>query len=331
MASQQKDLTEMKITTSVMQKNWKLLKQIHVRDILDTMIEKCLITIDASREILKKDNESQQAEALLYLIFRKPQQQLDEFMDILVNNGYDFIVEALQEAQAADASNLLDSSLDDRRPKTSGTPLRRNDSGHFHMHRQLSDTTHSERENATRKQFMEEMKAELQQQQTDTMTKQFELLKQHQSEQIARQTQELQRHNADIIRAEFSKLKQSDDQQKETEARIEKLESQLKESQHRLDQERAKMKKETKNAHDKIQEIQRQRDELKAELIKAKREYTDSLKRVKSENLYLRNQIKQDKNAQNQNSAPKLIKNPFTTPLNPKLAQTLENVRNRRR
>ncbi|XP_033745497.1 myosin-9-like [Pecten maximus] len=324
MSSQLKVQTDIKITTSAMQRNWKLLKQIHVNDILDTMIEESLITIDASRNVLGKETESQQAEALLYLVFRKSQPYLDAFIAILAGNGYDFIVQKLQEDQAVEASNLLDPTLDDRRPKTSGHPLRRSDSGPFSVQRQLSDAVQSDKENATRKQIMDELKDELQQQQMECMQKQFELLKQHQAEVTARQTLELRKHNTDIIKAEFSKLKESEDQQKENEAKIERLETQLKALQSKLEQERTKTKKETKNLNDKIIELQRQRDELKVELTRAKREYTDSLKKVKQENLYLRNQIRHDKSSQNRD-------NRFTTPLNPKLAQTLEEVRNRRR
>ncbi|XP_021343944.1 trichohyalin-like [Mizuhopecten yessoensis] len=330
MSSELQNQVDFKITTSAMQKNWKLLKQIHVNDILDTMIEQSLITIDASRNILRKETESQQAEALLYMVFSKSQPYLDAFMFILANNGHEFIVQKLREDLATEASNILNTSLEDRRPKTSGQQLGRSDSGPLYIQRQFSDAVQNEKENASRKQFMEEMKAEMQKQQMETMEKQFELLKRHQSEETMRQTQELRKHSENIIQAEFTKLKQSEDQQKENEAKIERLEALLKALQNKLDQERAKMKKDTKNTNEKIQEIQKQRDELKLELIRAKREFTDALKRVKQENLYLRNQIKQEKINQ-ANSNQKIIKNPFTTPLDPKLAQKLEDVRNRRR
>ncbi|XP_060081345.1 uncharacterized protein MCAP_0864-like [Ylistrum balloti] len=332
MSSQLEDHTDIKITTSSMQKNWRLLKQIHVNDILDSMIEQSLITIDASRAIRRKETESQQAEDLLYLVFSKSQSYLDAFIAILDQNGYDYIVQKLREDQSAEPCNLIDSSCDDRLPKTSGQPLRRSDSGPFYVQRQLSDAVRSDKEKVSKKQIIEEMKTELQQQQVETMQKQFELLKQHQSEVAAKQTLELRMHHANLIQAEFAKLRESEDLQKENQTRIEKLESQRKALQSKLDQERARLKKETKNTNEKIQELLRQRDELKTELIRVKRESNDALKKVKQENLYLRNQIKQDKNNQNRdNSNQKIITNPFTTPLNPKLARTLEEVRNRRR
>ncbi|XP_033745499.1 cingulin-like [Pecten maximus] len=263
MSDQLRDQTDVKITTSIMQKNWSLLKQIRAKDVIDPMIEQSLISIEDSRSILKKETELQQAEALLYLVFSKPQQhKLDAFVTILDKNGYDFVVQQLIKDQADYAS----------KPRTS---------------RQLSEDAQSDSGKTSPRQIGAALMAEMQQQQIETIRQEFQLLNQRQSAELANQTRELKEHHERIVKSEFAQLRQTEEQKKRNEEQIHKLETQLKALQKKLDQERTKMKENTTKSNAAIKELEKERDDLKQTLTK-----------VKHENLYLRNLVQEARGSQ---------------------------------
>ncbi|XP_069141168.1 uncharacterized protein [Argopecten irradians] len=94
-----------KLSKTVMEQNWGLLKEIRVADIIDSMIEKSLIKIPESLSIQQEQiSEPMKAEKILYRVFQGPQSHRDSFLKILETKGYNYIVKILK-GEKADGSS----------------------------------------------------------------------------------------------------------------------------------------------------------------------------------------------------------------------------------
>ncbi|XP_060081385.1 uncharacterized protein LOC132560725 [Ylistrum balloti] len=250
-----KDQTEVKITKSVMQNNWGRLKEIRFTDIVDTLIERYLISIDESREFRGKTVEHQQMEALLYVVFKKSQDYLDKFFAVLAEKGYNHIVQILKD-QAAKTSNR-DSKLDrDVVPKKSLS---------------LIDE-------------IKEMQVNFHQLQMKAMQDLFKLLKRDQSEQML----ELRKHFESVIEEKLTDLRQNEEKLREAEKEKQRLKSCLQELQKKLDL-KPERRRDTVKTNKEFKGLQRENDRLIREMDIAMKK----IKKLEHDNKSLRDEIKE--------------------------------------